>query len=149
MEGGSVGASSAGKRKRNTSDEEDGTLSQAGAGSLSLLSFDDGNEDSEDDDDSEDGFDGDDDESIAGPCEYEESEEPLPNCAAYDKDFIQIGQDLVDIPTQVVRIIDDSSCDSRRAESCRNNAKGLTTLPRAAREQIALLGNTGAGTLSL
>lgn len=132
-----------GKRKRDTNDEDNDYALQRAEGSTDLLNLEDG-DDYSDDDDSESESD-DDDESITGPCEYEESSEPYPRRAAFDKDFAQVGQDLVSIPSQIVDIVDDSGCDSRRAKSCRKNANELARIPKAHREKIALLGNTGAG----
>lgn len=148
MAGGRATATPTSKRKRDAADDDESTFSHPTAASSDLLSFQEGNEDSEDDEeDSDDESGDDDDQSVAGPCEYEESSELFPRCAAFDKDFIQVGQDLVSIPARVVDIVDASGCDSRRAKSCRKNADGLTQIPRADREKIALLGNTGAGTL--
>lgn len=133
-----------GERKRDAIDEDHDEASQRAEGSPNLLNLEDADDYSDDDDDSENESD-DDDESITGPCEYEESSEPYPRCAAFDKDFAQVGQDLVSIPSQIVDIVDDSGCESRRAQSCRKNANELACIPKAHREKIALLGNTGAG----
>lgn len=140
-----AGSDPPGKRKRNADDEDQDYASQRGEGSPDLLNFEDGDGFSDDEDDSENESDDDDDESITGPCEYEESSESYPRCAAFDKDFAQVGQDLVSIPSQIVEIVDSSGCYSRRAQSCRSNADDLARIPKAHREKIALLGNTGAG----
>lgn len=137
-----------GKRKRDANNEEDDLRTQATTEPSDLLNLDDGDDgsDSENDDDSENSSDDEDDGSISGECEYEEDSEALPRCAAFDKDFAQVGRDLASIPSKVVQIINKNGCDSRRVQSCRNNANDLASLPRARREKIALLGNTGAGT---
>lgn len=149
MDSGRAASNTPGKRKRDRNDDDEEILSQAAAGSAGPPDLDDGvDDDSENEEYSEDECSDDDDESIMGPCEYDESTEPLPSCAAFDKDFTQVGQDLMSIPARVVEIVDSNGCESRRAQSCRDNADDLARIPKPSREKIALLGNTGAGNVS-
>ena len=85
------------------------------------------------------------DEGLTGECSYEECEEAYPECVAFDKDFAQVGNDLISIPKAAMDIISKGNCDSKRVENCRSNAEEIATIPRPKREKICLLGNTGAG----
>ena len=131
------------KRKRDEENDAGSLFVKATPDRNETLDLDDDDSDDLDDSDEEGGDD--DDQSVTGPCEYEEDDEPLPKCVAYDKDFAQVGEDLMSIPHAVAAIVDRNGCQSRRAQSCRSNAKGLTTMPRNKRDKIALLGVTGAG----
>lgn len=82
---------------------------------------------------------------ITGTCEHDEKDEPFPSCVAFDRDFANVIEDLLTIPQAAVRIIDDSECIGSRAQAMRANADALSAIPRAKREKVALLGNTGAG----
>lgn len=136
---------SAGKRKR-TDDEQDDEEDSKLVGRRSInIDTDEEGSNSDDSDDSDEDDDEEDDEGLTGECEYEEETESFPKCVAYDKDFPQIGKDLISIPKRTVAIIDRSGCKSKRVQGCRHNADELTSLPRAKREKICLLGNTGAG----
>lgn len=132
------------KRGRDEDDEVDSLFVRSTRDTTELADAED-EDDGLDDSDSEDDDDASDDEDATGPCEYEESSEPLPQCAAYDKDFTQVGEDLMSIPLDVIAIVKENGCESRRAQACRANAKLLTVMPRNKREKIALLGNTEAG----
>ncbi|CAK3974892.1 Hypothetical predicted protein [Lecanosticta acicola] len=88
-------------------------------------------------------------EGINGPCEHNEDDEPFPDCVAFDKDFVQVGEDLTSIAKSAMEIIDENGCESSRAQGCRKNADELTQIPRAKREKVAFLGSTGVGKSSL
>ncbi|KAH9845227.1 hypothetical protein Tdes44962_MAKER01237 [Teratosphaeria destructans] len=84
-----------------------------------------------------------------GVVEYYEHAEPLPNCVAYDSEFRQLSQDLIDIPLSALKILQKSSCNNKRVQSCQHNAGTLTTIPQVQKEKVAMLGSTGAGKSSL
>lgn len=135
----------AAKRKRNNdiNDEEEDVkpiiLSSEDEGSAS----DDSDSDSSEDEDTDEGDD------AAGICEYYEAVEQFPAYPAYDKDFSQVSLDLTGIAKTAAKIIDDDGCNGIRVQSCRRSAKALADVPRAKREKIALLGQTGVGKSSL
>lgn len=84
---------------------------------------------------------------LSGNSHYEESSEPLPKRAVYDPEFHEIRRDLNVPPAQVIEIIDRSGCNSQRVLNLRSNAEELVRMPSTRREKVAIVGNTGAGTL--
>lgn len=134
-----------GKRKRDDLDETRDAEVKLEETSEEAITFDDGESDSDDEDESEEDGSDDDEDDVTGECQYYESSESYPPCVAYDPEFARIGQRLINIPAEVMTIIDESGCKSARAQSCRGNAEELAHIPRSRREKIALLGNTGVG----
>jgi len=129
----------AGKRKRSNCDQDD----EEDVKPIINLDSDDDSDasDSDDSDSDEDAQDG----EGTGVIEHHEDSEDLPKCVAYDKDFAQVGHDLIGIPAKALQILRESGCDNKRVQGCQGNADELAKLPQAKREKVALLGNTGAG----
>ena len=134
-----------GKRKRVDGHEDDEEDPKYITKLIVHVSSDEGDNDSDDSDGSDSAADENDGEGISGECEYNEDCEGFPSHAAYDKDFAQVAKDLTSIPKGAISIVDQSTCDTKRVQKCRNSAGKLTQLPLAKREKVCLLGNTGAG----
>lgn len=141
---------SSSKRKRDKkNDIEDGDIKSEEESSDELFVRDFENHEENEGEDAASDEDHDSPEEILNDCEYDESVEGWPSCVAYDGAFEQLREDLNSLPREALKIIDASGCYSQRALSLRERADELTRLPRADREKIALLGNTGAGKSSL
>lgn len=80
---------------------------------------------------------------------YDESTEPLPECPAFDPEFLEVRQALNTAPEKVSSIIDQSKCNSQRVQSLISNAEDLLRMPVTRREKVAIVGNTGTGTSML
>lgn len=136
------GAAGKGKLIEDQDDEEDSKLVGFNASNMDSENDD---SDSDDEDDTNEDDDDDDDQGLTGVSEYNEDDEPFPNYVAYDKDFDQVGRDLINIPKGAIAIIDRTECSSKRVQVCRTNALEIATVPRPKSEKICLLGNTDAG----
>jgi len=129
-----------GKRKRISEDEDDEEELNVAV----KVESEDDDEDPSDSDDS----DGEDQMQYGegtGVVEYHEDDEAYPECAAYDKDFMDVGKRLVAISKTVIDIFNQSSCNSNRVQGFRRDADELAHVPQITCKKIALLGNTGAG----
>ncbi|KAI7542689.1 hypothetical protein KC331_g7824 [Hortaea werneckii] len=148
----SIAQSTRAKRKRADADCDDeetikGELKGDVAGG--------GNDSEDDSDNSEDDEygtsdeDSDADGESTGVVVHNEDSEEYPNFAVYDKEFVDIVNELTDIPKRALKILYESECTSKRVRGCISNAEDLSQFPKPKREKVALLGNTGAGKSSL
>lgn len=76
---------------------------------------------------------------------YDENNEPLPSCAAYDGNFGRINEAVCSVPRQVIDIIDEHGYYPERVCEWRANAEAVAQIPQPRRIRIGTLGATGMG----